>query len=120
MFPVALTATMVIEKGATFDPVLIIESGEPPALIDLTGCEAEVIIRPAFDSATVLEAFSTQNNSLAIDGPAGKISFDVPDEDTLAMAWTAGVFALYVDFPDNTTRCLLRGPAKVELGTRTA
>lgn len=117
MFGIALIGTLLIEKGTTFDQILRCQSGEPPSTLNLTGCEALLNIRPAFGSVTLLDTYSTANGKLVIDGAAGKITFNVSDEQTDLYTWDEGVFALYVDFPNGTRRCFMRGPAYVEVGT---
>lgn len=118
MFTVALPLTLVIEKAATLKYILTVKSGEPPTLLDLTGCEAQMLVKPEFGSATTLADFSTTNGKLTIDGSAGEIAFDVSDEETGAMTWQKGVCTLYLDWPNGETWALGRGPAFVEVGTR--
>ena len=115
MFPVAIELPLTIEKGATFDPIVILSIDDEP--IDLTGCEARHTIKPAYDSAVTYEDFTTQAGTLEIDAADGKILYHVTDEDTALMDWREGVHALYVFFPDGKTRCMLKGPAYVFPGT---
>lgn len=118
MFAVALPITLVVEKGGTLEYVLTPKGGDPPEAFDLTGCEAQIKVKPEWDSATVYEDWSTDNGKLIINGAAGTIAFNVSREDTGAAEWIKGVCALYLDWPDGKTWVLGRGPAFVEIGTR--
>jgi type 1 fimbria pilin len=118
MFAVALHMTLVIEKGATLEHVLTVLTGEPPTALNLTGCAAQLKVKPTWDSTTVLADFSTANGKLVITAAAGEIAFNVSDEETLAMTWEPGVCALYLYWPNGKTWVLGRGPAFVEVGTR--
>lgn len=118
MFAVALPMTLVIEKGGTLKHTLTVLTGEPLEVLPLTGCEAQILVRPEFGSTTEYADFSTDNGKLVINAAAGTIAFNVEREETLAMAWTKGVCALYLDWPSGETWVLGRGPAFVEVGTR--
>lgn len=118
MFAVALPLTLVVEKGGTLEYVLTPKGGDPPEAFNLTGCEAQMLVRPEYGSAITYADFSTDNGRLIIDGAAGTITFNVTDEETLTMTWLKGVCALYLDWPDGKTWVLGRGPAWVEVGTR--
>lgn len=118
MFAVALPLTLVVEKGGTLEYILTPKGGDPPEAFNLTGCEAQMLVKPEWDSVTVYEDFSTTNGKLIINGAAGTIAFNVSKVHTLATAWLKGVCALYLDWPDGKTWVLGRGPAWVEVGTR--
>lgn len=118
MFAVALPMTFIMEKGGTLEHVITVMTGEPPTALALTGCEAQLLVKPEFGSTTVYEDLSTDNGLLVIDAPAGEIAFNVPKAHTLAAEWLKGVCALYLDWPDGKTWVLGRGPAYVEVGTR--
>lgn len=118
MFAVALLITFVMEKGATFQYVLTVKTGEPPEPLDITGCAAQMLIKPDWESATIYEDLSTANGMLFLTGEPGEIGFEIPKSHTLAATWRKGVCALYLDWPDDRTWTLGRGPAFVEVGTR--
>lgn len=120
MFAVALPITLIVEKGATLKYTLTVLTGEPPAVLPLTGCEAQMLVCPEFGSSVVYEDFSTNNGMLVINDAAGTIAFNVPKAHTLAVEWERGVCALYLDWPSGETWTLGRGPAFVEVGTRNA
>ena len=81
------------------------ENGDP---VDLTGAVIEAQLRH-FAQDTECVIFTATH-----DGSGGKITLAMPHERTAQISYTAGVYDVYVNFPDGSREKALYGNAKIE------
>lgn len=84
---------IVIEQGATFNPVLTYKDSLG-ALIDLTGFTARMQIRLKKTSATFLVELTTENGGIALGGVAGTITLLITDTASTALTFDSAVYDL--------------------------
>lgn len=99
---------LVIEQGATFDPVFTWkdQNGLP---INLTGFTARMQIRETVDSVAVLHELTTENGGLTLGGSAGTITVQISATDTAAFDFEQAVYDLEVEAANGGVTRLLRG-----------
>jgi hypothetical protein len=86
---------IVIEQGATFNPVLTYtDSAEPPVPINLTGYTARMQIRLKRTSSGFLHELTTENGGITLGGAAGTIILLITSGDTTAFTFTSAVYDL--------------------------
>jgi len=99
-----------VEKGSTFRHTLLwTYEEEPQTPIDLTGCTAEMQIRPYQDADEILYEMTTSNGGLTLGDAAGTIEMYIPNQDSTAWEWNDGVYGLEITFPNTDVRRLSRG-----------
>ena len=96
-----------IEQGATWRTVLTLTD------TDLTGYTARMQVRASTQATAVLLELTTEDGRITIDGPVGKITLVITDDDTTGLAWCTGVYDLEITSPGGETTRLLRGRATV-------
>lgn len=84
---------IVIEQGATFNPVLTYRD-ENAALIDLSGYTARMQIRLAKSDLAFIHELTTENSGITLGGVAGTITLLITDTDTAAFTFTDAVYDL--------------------------
>lgn len=99
---------LVIEQGATFDPVLTWKD-QNGALIDLTGFTARMQIRDTVDAPDTLHELTTENGGIALGGGAGTITLSISAADTAAFDFEQAVYDLEVEAANGNVTRLLRG-----------
>lgn len=102
-----------ILQGETFSRVFTWNAGEPPAPVDLTGCQARMQVRAQVASPDVLLELSTANGRIVLGGPAGTIALQLSATDTAALGFVAAVYDLEIVHADATVRRLLAGQVKL-------
>lgn len=110
-------------KGASFDNTYTWLTGNTESTatpVNLTGCTAKAQIRPKIGSPEVLLELSTSNNRIVLGGAAGTIQLKVSDEDTALFSWNAGVYDLFVYFPDGSAIPRMLGNVTVTPGVTVA
>ena len=88
----AAKRNLKIEQGATFRKPLIWKADG--IAVDLTGWTARMQIRPTIESDVIIAELTTENDGIAIDGPAGKISLYIGAAQTAAMNFETAVYDL--------------------------
>ena len=103
---------IVIEQGATFNPVLTYQD-ENASPIDLTGYTARMKIKNARTDTSALEELTTENGGITLGGAAGTIALLFTATATAAMTWTSGVYDLELVSSGGVVTRLLQGTATV-------
>jgi len=103
---------MVIEQGATFNPVLTYQD-ETGTAISLVGYTARMMIKDARTDATALEELTTENGGITLGGVAGTIALLFSATDTAAMVWECGVYDLELISGGGIVTRLLQGVVTV-------
>jgi len=83
---------IVIEQGATFRRVIVARNKTTNALLDLTGCTAEMQVRSSVDASASLLTLSTTNGRITLGGTAGTITLEISKTDTAAITFERGVY----------------------------
>lgn len=107
---------LIVYKGASFVVRFVWRSGEPPALVNLSGYAARMQIREKVDAPTVLIELTTANGRIAPLGADGVIQLTLTAAETAAIAWKKGVYDLLMTAPDSSVRRLLTGGIAVSPG----
>jgi len=103
---------MVIEQGATFNPVLTYQDADGN-IIDLTSFTARMKIKDSRSDATALEELTTENGGITLGGVAGTIALLFDDAATAAMTWESGVYDLELISGSSIVTRLLQGVVTV-------
>lgn len=103
---------MVIEQGATFNPVLTYQDSTGTA-IDLTSFTARMKIKDARTDVAALEELTTENGGITLGGVAGTIALLFSAVDTAAMTWESGVYDLELISGSGIVTRLLQGVVTV-------
>lgn len=105
----AATLDLVIEQGADFEREIVWKDGDGEP-IPITGYEARAQVRQSFSSASPELSFSSEDESIVIDGPAGKVTLNASAEDTAALDLPRpGVWDLELVDPDGAVTRLIGG-----------
>ncbi|MCP3672730.1 MAG: hypothetical protein GY814_20370 [Gammaproteobacteria bacterium] len=86
---------MVIEKGATFCPVLIYKDGDGEP-IDNTGWTAKQEIRDTDDPDTVLDTL-TEIDGLVLGGVDGTVTYNLTAARSIGYDWALGITDLFLN-----------------------
>ena len=104
----------VIYQGATFRKRLTWTGPAPTNTpVDLTGCTARMHVRARLEDAATLIVLTTENSRVTLGGTAGTVDLFISDEDTSAIAWTAGVWDLEISHPSGDVTRLAQGSISV-------
>jgi hypothetical protein len=99
--------------GGTFNTSVIWTAGG--LLVDLSDYTAAMQVRAAPDSEDVITEFSTEDGSIVIDGPEGKLTLIKTIEQTENLPPGLYVYDLRLTNPDETiTDFLLQGRFKIQ------
>lgn len=84
--------------------------GEPADYqpVDLTGYSGRMEIKDRI-GGTVLHRLDTDDGTMVIDGPSGKISWEIDAETTAAWTWRNAVYDLELVDPDGRVTRLIQG-----------
>ena len=96
--------TLHIQQGATFNKAIRWRAGT--AYVDLTGASAKAQFRKDYDSANTILDLSSSNGGLIIDGPNGRITFNITASQSAALPPGQGVWDLEVTIGDNVTNLI--------------
>lgn len=99
---------MVIEQGATFNPVLTYQDSDA-VIIDLTSYTARMKIKDSRADVTALEEITTENGGITLGGVLGTIALLFSDTDTALMTWESGVYDLELISGSGIVTRLLQG-----------
>lgn len=88
-----------LHQGATWRWAFEL-SDESDTPTDLTGCSALLSFRDTPSSVTAWLNASTANGLLVIDGPAGRVSAEIPAATLAAISPRTGVALLNITFSD--------------------
>lgn len=101
--------TVVIEQGATYDPVMTYKdsAGNP---INLTGYTFRGHVRKTVASTTVVLDLATY---VTLGGAAGTITFNIPDTITAALTPGDYVYDMELESGSGVTRRILEGALRV-------
>jgi hypothetical protein len=108
------TTVLTIEKGVTFRHRLVWRDSFKRT-INLTGYSAKLQIKDSAN-AVLLRELSTSNGDIVIDAARGVLALELTASETNALAFTQGVFDLYVTAPDATVIRLLKGKVLIQPG----
>ena len=97
---------ITIETGADFVLPFLWETNGIPK--DLTGTRIEAQLREYPEAVDVID-FTCSHN-----GEGGTITITLPNEVTKAIAYTYGVYDVFVVYPDGTKKRPLRGDVKIQ------
>ena len=107
---------IVIEQGATFNPVLTYED-ENAAPIDLTGYDARMQIRSSKTATSFIHELTVLNSGIVLGGAAGTTTLFISDTDTAAFTFKQAVYDLELISSGGIVTRLLEG--NVTLRTET-
>lgn len=117
---IAPTYDLLVEQGATYERSFVwstvnpTNSRLPPTPVNLTGYSAEMQIRSAVNSGTILFTATTGNNKLVITAATGSVKLIIPATDSAAWTWTDGVYDLELTNPvTGYVKRLVQGAVKV-------
>ncbi len=111
--PKAGKLNMVIEQGATFNPVLTWKDANDAA-IDLADWTARMHIRAEITDADPLLTLTTEDGGITLGGAAGTISLLISAADTADLDWESGVYDLEMVSPSGIVTRLLKGTVTVQ------
>jgi hypothetical protein len=108
---VAIAHNIVVKQGSTFTLLIGCQVEDPDTqqleIRDLTGWTGAMQVRATADDATILA-----EADVTIETATGVVTATIPDADTAAMTWRAGVYDLIIT--DGTeTDCLAEGDARL-------
>uniref|UniRef100_UPI003F49370E hypothetical protein n=1 Tax=Nonomuraea sp. CA-251285 TaxID=3240002 RepID=UPI003F49370E len=103
--------TFHVDAGATWQVALTVadDSGQP---VDLTGYMARLQAREHITSPTPVIDLTAPD--IAVDGPAGVLSWTVADEVTAAWTWRHAVYNLEIESGGGLVRRLLKGEIHID------
>lgn len=98
---------ITIEAGATFQIGLewrqpASSDGTPGAAYDLTGCTADMEIRPKAGGEILVDL--TEGNGITLGGVDGTIAIEIPWQTTQELTTKRAVYDLFITFPGNPGR----------------
>jgi len=99
---------MVIEQGATFNPVFTYKD-ENDTLINLTGYTARMQIKLKRTSPSTIEDLTDGNGKIILGGAAGTITLLLTDTETAAYTFTSAVYDLELINGSGAVTRLLQG-----------
>lgn len=106
----AAKINIVVEQGATFDPVLqYMDSNDDP--VDMTGWSAEMVISAGCGEVALFTA-STANGMISLDA-SGNIEFDIPASETGDFSFTDAVYYMELTTGDSKIIRLIEGNVSV-------
>ena len=97
---------IMMECGADFTMSIIIRD-DSDSLVDLTGYTVEAQLREFPEAEDYLQFTATHNNS------GGKITITMAHEDTASIAYTSGVYDVYITDPYNVREKVIEGNVTV-------
>lgn len=106
------TLALEIPQGADFSLPLRWQAGDPLAPVDLTGCDLHMVITPS-NGGTPIDLTITSGHAILTDAVDGKFTITIPADETAVFAWKRGFYILNVQFADDSTLMVLRGPVVV-------
>ena len=98
---------ITVECGADFYMSFLVRD-DGDALVDLTGATVSAHLRE-YAEAQDYFAFTAVHN-----GAGGKVTLTMPHEDTSQIGYSAGVYDVFVTFPDTTVEKYMMGSVTVE------
>jgi len=110
--PRAGVLDIVIEQGATFNPLLTWRDSEQTP-IDLSGYTARLQVRKFYNSPSVILELTTENGGITLGGSAGTIQLYMSDTDTSQLALLNGVYDLEVESATGIVYRVLQGSVLV-------
>ncbi len=113
--PRAGRVTIVIEQGATFDPIMTWSTKSTGVPIDLTGYSARMKIKSSI-GGTLLHSM-TSPVDIILGGVAGTIQLFIDDATTEAFTFKRGVYDLELESPTGKVTRLLQGSVQVKQET---
>lgn len=102
---------IVIEKGATWNPVITWKDSAGAA-INLTGYSARLQIREKVTSSSALVSL-TSSSGITLGGAAGTITPLISSTDTAALSFTTGVYDLELISGSGVVYRVLQGKVTV-------
>ena len=109
----AAKVPLKIDQGSDFAITVTWRTGDPPTLVDLTGCTAEAQIREYLESPDTLIELSTANGGIVLGGTAGTVEIIITHDQTEAVEWVDGVYDLEVTFANGSKKRLLSGTVTI-------
>jgi hypothetical protein len=103
--------TFHVDQGATWQVALTV-SDDTQQPLDLTGYTVRLQARERVTSPTPIISLDSADG-IAVDGPAGLISWTVADEVTAAWTWRHAVYNIEIESPAGLVRRLLQGEIHV-------
>lgn len=114
---------LIVRQGDTYGMLLTLTSavaGVSPATagtpIDLTGCSAEMQIRPRVGgpiSYSLSSAVATNNGGIiTLGGAAGTVALSIPPADSATLV--AGIYDLRIKYPSGEISTYVAGDVTVE------
>lgn len=112
----AQTLDLLIEQGATFTLSFVWSEQNPDGTAgaphNLTGWDARMQIRKTQGSAPLISATKT-SGEFTIDGPAGKVSLKLTDEQTDTLTTKSALYDIELESPGGDVYRLLQGKVTV-------
>ena len=105
----ATVVDLNIEQGATYRHVFVYKDADTDAVIPLVGYSGRFQFRSKHTSADVLYDGDTTGTELTIDGPNGKVTLNIPDEDSEAFEFTKAVYDIEVESASGDVIRLVEG-----------
>ena len=126
----AAVANLSIEAGCTYRARVFLSTPapppSPPAPFDLTGCTAEMQIRPSYGSSVVWADLTEADGGLVLGGTAGTVDVFLSASQTASIPITlvanqpmptaSGVYDLVLVLPSGDIVRCLRGTVGVAAG----
>lgn len=100
-----------VDQGSTWAVAMTITDRH--GIVDLTGYRAHLQLRESISSPLPLLDLSTDDGTITVDGPAGLLSWEVPDGITATWTWRHAVYGLEIESAGGRTRPLLAGEVVV-------
>lgn len=104
-----LVGQYAIEKGLPWRLELTRYAGASKTPVDLTGCQARLVLFDALDPAAVPAEFSTQAGQIVLGGATGTFICDLAEEETAAITAARGRYRLYFTDSHGRETLYLRG-----------
>lgn len=102
-----------LDQGATFEHELTwtTSDGTP---IDLTGFVARMQVREQIGSEVIIFDLTTENSGIILGGSDGKITINIPADDSSNAIRTRGVYDLELVSPEGFVTRLVQGKVVID------
>lgn len=99
---------LTIYQGKTFTKTLILKDSAGD-VIDFTGAEVRMQVRPSYGSDTKLVDLTEANGRVSTTPASGQIDLLISATDTAAMSISGGVYDIEIEYADGVVDGILRG-----------